>query len=324
MDPARNDGSAAKWSWDTALSGVIPPLISPLSESGEPDPTATGALVEHVLAGGVSGLFVLGGCGEGAWLTAGQRGAVVRATARAAADRGPVLAGVMLPATRAAAEAARQAADEGAAAVVVGSPYYFDVDGAAQQRHIEAVLDAVPLPALLYNIPQCTHHTLAPETVRTLAQDLRVLGIKDSAGDFGVFQRFLAIKRHRPTFRVLQGNEPLASASLLQGGDGLVPGLANVGPALFVALRRAAARGDATTCARLQAEIEDLAALYEQGHWLPALKAGCAALGIGNGLPAAPLTRAGEAQRQAIEAVLRRHRLVPRGISTTPEVRGGT
>ncbi|MGH7319975.1 MAG: dihydrodipicolinate synthase family protein, partial [Candidatus Rokuibacteriota bacterium] len=267
------------WSWAAALTGVIPPAISPLDTAGEPDEMAISRLVEHLHTGGSSGVFVLGGCGEGAWLTSRQRGLVVRATARAVAGRAPVLAGVMLPATSAALEAARQAADEGADAVVVGSPYYFDVDPAAQRRHVEAVLGVTRLPALLYNIPQATHHTLSPETAVSLARDSRVLGIKDSAGDFQAFQRFLAIKRDRPAFRVLQGNEHLAAASLLLGGDGLVPGLANVAPALLVALRQAAARDDAAACARLQGEVTDLSALYEEGHWLPALKAACAALG---------------------------------------------
>lgn len=311
----KTDNSVASpaWSWQTTLSGVVPPLISPLDAVGGPDGAAVGALVDHVLGQGCSGLFVLGGCGEGAWLTAPQRSGIVQATARAAAGRAPVLVGVMLPATRAATEAARQAADDGADAVVVGSPYYFDVDAAAQQRHVERVLDAVRLPALLYNIPQCTHHTLSPETVETLAQDRRVLGIKDSGGDFVVFQRFLAVKRRRPTFCVLQGNEHLVAASLFQGADGLVPGLANVAPALYVALRQAAARGDTASCTRLQAEIEDLSALHEHGHWLPALKAACAALGIGNGLPAPPLVGADDAQRRAIGAILRRHGLLGPG-----------
>lgn len=298
------------WPWAQALSGIVPPLVSPLTASGAPDDDAMAALVEHVLAAGCSGLFLLGSCGEGAWLTATQRGAVIRAAARAAAGRVPVLAGVMLPATRAAGEAARQAADEGADALVVGSPYYFDVDAATQQRHVEAVLGATRLPALLYNIPQSTHQTLGPETVRTLAGDPRVLGIKDSAPDFRAFQQFLAVRRQQPTFRVLQGNEALAAASLLQGADGLVPGLANVAPALFVALREAAAKGDAATCGGLQEEIEDLALLYEQGHWLPALKAALAALGLGTGVPAAPFAPAEDSQRRAIAAILRRHRLL--------------
>src|SRR5581483_4229357 len=107
----RTDDSimAQSWTWQRALSGVVPPLISPLDESGEPDAAAMAKLVEHALAGGCTGLFVLGGCGEGAWLTTSQRGAVIRAAVRAAAGRVPLLVGCMLPATGAAAEAARQA-----------------------------------------------------------------------------------------------------------------------------------------------------------------------------------------------------------------------
>lgn len=305
------NGRAAAWSWDKALCGVVPPLISPLDSKGELDALAVTALVGHVLGAGCTGLFVLGGCGEGAWLTPSQRAAVVKEVARAAAGRVPVLAGVMLPATGPAVEAARQAADLGADAVVVGSPYYFGVDGLAQRRHIEAVLKAVPVPALLYNIPQCTHNTLSHETVEALAADPRVLGIKDSAGDFEAFQRFLAIKRRRPDFRVLQGNEALLAASLLQGGDGLVPGLGNVAPALMVSLCSAAARGDSAECARIQDEVAGLYALYADGHWLPCLKAACAALGIGSGMPAPPLLPLGDDGRARVAAIVRRHCPVP-------------
>jgi len=303
------EGTVRKWSWEAALKGVIPPLISPLTAAGEPDGAATLRLVDHVLAGGCSGLFVLGGCGEGAWLTGGQRATVIRAVVRAAAGRAPVLVGVMLPAAGPAVEAARQAADEGADAVVVGSPYYYSVDAATQQRHVETVLDAVSLPALLYNIPQATHHTLLPATVRMIARDSRVMGIKDSAGDFEAFLQFLGVKEKRPSFSVLQGYEHLSAASLLQGGDGLVPGLANVAPALFVTLHRTAASGDASACARIQTEIEDLSALHGHGHWLSALKAACAAIGIGTGVPAAPLAPADSDQRRSIKAILGRHRL---------------
>src|SRR5262245_17469527 len=258
---SRNGRRAEAWTWDEALRGVVPPLISPLTSSGQVDAPAMAALVSHVLEAGCTGLFVLGGCGEGAWLTTSQRGSIIQAAVRAGTGRVPVLAGVMLPATGPVIEAARQAQDLGAAAVVVGSPYYFGVDGAAQQRHIETVLQSVTVPALLYNIPQCTHETLGHRTVESLAADPRVLGIKDSAGDFEAFQRLLAVKRRRPDFRVLQGNAALLAASLLQGGDGLVPGLGNVAPALMVALCHAA-RGDAVECARLQDELTALWEIY--------------------------------------------------------------
>jgi 4-hydroxy-tetrahydrodipicolinate synthase len=283
-----------------------------MNRTGELEGDALKVLIEHIVGGGCSGLFILGGCGEGAWLTGSQRASVVRGSVQAAAGRVPILVGVMLPATRPALDAARQAADEGADALVVGSPYYLSVDAAAQQRHVEAILRAVPLPVLLYNIPQATHNPLAPGTVARLAQESRILGIKDSAGDFEAFQGFVAIKKGRADFRVLQGNEHFASASLLQGADGLVPGMANFAPALFVSLIRAAAEGDAAACARLQEEITDLCSLHTHGHWLPALKAACALVGLGNGMPSLPLLPATPGQRHAIAAILARHGLFPR------------
>jgi len=98
--------SERDWNWERQLHGIIPPLISPLDDTGAPDADAMAALVDHVVGGGCSGLFMLGGCGEGAWLTSAQRGTVVRAAVRAAVGRVPVLAGVMLPATGPAVEAA--------------------------------------------------------------------------------------------------------------------------------------------------------------------------------------------------------------------------
>jgi 4-hydroxy-tetrahydrodipicolinate synthase len=314
---------ARRWTWNGALTGVVPPTISPLDAAREIDEAAAGALVEHVLAGGCSGLFILGGCGEGAWLPPRQRGVVVRAFARAAAGRVPVLAGVMLPATGPALEAARQAAGEGADAVVVGSPYYFDVGAAAQRRHVETVMEAAGLPALLYNIPQCTHAILSAETVGALAQDRRVLGIKDSAGDFAAFQAFVALKVRRADFRVLQGHEHLIAASLLLGADGLVPGLANVVPSLMVELRAAAARGDVATCTRLQAAVLDLCAIHQVGHWLPALKAACALIGIGSGTPALPLGPSTEAERRTVATVLARHGVGPGAVVEDPRARAG-
>jgi 4-hydroxy-tetrahydrodipicolinate synthase len=310
-------GARVAWTWDEALCGVVPPLITPFVEPGEVDAVAYARLVEHVVAGGCSGLFVLGGCGEGAWLTSSQREATVAAAVAAAAGRVPVLAGAMLTATGLVCEAVRQAEAKGADAVVVGSPYYMEVDPAAIERHVEAVLRAVDIPVLLYNIPPATHSTLPPATVGRLGAEARVLGIKDSSGDLGTFQRYLAVKHDRPTFRVLQGNELCASSSLLLGGDGLVPGMANFAPALYVSLRSAAAEGDAARCATIQRVITDLWAIHAQGHWLTGLKAACEIVGLGDGVPSRPLVRAGDAARDAIRGILARNGIDPSPSTTT-------
>ncbi|HZS91348.1 MAG TPA: dihydrodipicolinate synthase family protein [Chloroflexota bacterium] len=304
----------AAWSWTERLSGAIPPLITPLDDAGHVDAAGVEALVHYTLGGGCSGLFVAGGCGLGPWLTAAQRGEVVHLAARFAAGKSPVLAGIMLPASGPACEAARQAEAEGADAVVVASPYYFAVDADDQRRHVEAVLQAVNLPVLIYNIPQCTVHSWLPRTVAALAEEPRVLGIKDSSGNLAGFQGFVAIKQARPDFRVLQGDERVMAACLLMGGDGVIAGLANVAPRLFVDLVAAGRCGDAAACRHLQERIIALHALFSHGPALPALYAACAELGMGTGRTATPWIGPDVGQRGAIAAVLRQQGLSPAAV----------
>lgn len=300
----------AAWPWTERLAGVIPPLITPLDKAAHVDAAGVEALVRYTLGGGCSGLFVAGGCGLGPWLTAVQRGEVVRLAARHAAGQAPVLAGVMLPATGPTCEAARQVEAEGADAVVVSSPYYFEVTADDQRRHVEAVLQAVKLPVLLYNIPQCTVHSWLPRTVAALAEEPRILGIKDSSGNLAGFQGFVAIKEGRPDFRVLQGDERVMAACMLMGGDGVIAGLANVAPRLFVDLVTAGQRGDIASCRRLQERIVELHALFSHGSALPALYAACAALGLCTGNPAPPWVGPDASQRRAIADVLQRQGLL--------------
>ena len=309
-----NTGISGAWSLVGNLAGVIPPLITPLDSAGQVDAAAATALVNYTLGTGCSGLFVAGGCGLGPWLTTSQRGAVVRAVVNGAAGRAPVLAGVMMPATAPACEAALQAEAEGAHAVVVATPYYFAADSGDQRRHVEAILAAVNLPVLLYNIPQCTHQVWSPQTVTALAREPRVLGIKDSSGDIASFQNLLALKRERPDFRVLQGDERVMAACMLLGGDGVIAGLANVAPRLFVDLVQAGKRSDALACRQLQVRISDLWTLFAQGPSLQALYAACAALGLGSGRPADPWVAPSAEQQRAMLTVLQRHELLQEGV----------
>jgi 4-hydroxy-tetrahydrodipicolinate synthase len=277
----------------------------------EADAAAVGRIANFILDGGCSGLFVLGGVGEGAWLSSRQRDGIVRATVQAASGRAPVLVGVMLPGTAPAREEALRAADAGADALVVGSPYYFGVDAATQRRHVEAILSAASLPVLLYNIPQCTHAPLAPETVAALATEPRILGIKDSWGDMGYFQSLLALKQQHAKFRVLQGHEHAAMASLLLGCDGLVPGLANVAPRVLVDLVSAGHAGDVAGCSRLNEQVFDLTRVYTQGMGLPGIYAAAAQMGLIDDVPAEPWLPVDDKQRELVGSILRAHDLLP-------------
>ena len=265
------------------LSGVIPPVITPLTKDGKVDVPAIERLVTYLIESGVSGLFVLGSSGEGPWLTSSQRRQVIEETVRVAAGRVPVLAGVLEPSTGRALKAAQMAEVAGADALVLTSPYYYEAGGALQIYHVATIATVTSLPLVLYNIPPATHNPIAPDTVRELLEIDNLIGIKDSAGNWQDFEKLLELKEARPGFRVLQGAERMAARAVLAGADGIVPGLGNLVPGTFDRIFKSARAGEREAALALQEQVNALGNLQGHGFWLVCLKYAASLLGFGSG-----------------------------------------
>jgi 4-hydroxy-tetrahydrodipicolinate synthase len=260
------------------FAGLIPPMISPLLPNGDVDTIGLSAHVDRLISGGVDGLFVLGTSGEGPLLDLARAQQVIAQTVAAAAGRVPVLAGILEPSTPRAVEVARIAADCGADAVVATTPYYIEADDDGIRDHFLQLADRSPLPLILYNIPSKTHHVLTPDIVAEMVDHPNIVGMKDSHGDWTAFERLLALRR--PGFTLLQGAEQLCARSILAGADGLVPGLGNVVPRLFMNILRSAQTGDADAAFAYQAQADALGKLHSYGHWLACLKYATSRIGL--------------------------------------------
>ncbi|MEV0578444.1 MULTISPECIES: dihydrodipicolinate synthase family protein [unclassified Streptomyces] len=241
-------------------SGVIPPVVTPLTADGELDRPSLERVVGHLLDGGVSGLFALGSSGETAYLTPGQQDDVIEVITAAAAGQVPVLVGAIETTTNRAVERANRAAELGADAVVVTAPFYTRTHDLEIDRHFRDIAAAVDLPLLAYDVPVCVHSKLDPELLLPLAADGVLAGVKDSSGDDGSFRRLVIGARELPDFSVLTGHELVVDAMMLGGADGSVPGLGNVDPHGYVRLHEAAVRGD---WAAARAEQDRLVALFD-------------------------------------------------------------
>lgn len=289
-----------------SLAGVIPPMVTPLRPDGALDVPAAERLAARLVDAGVGGLFVLGSSGEGPWLTPAERARVIGAAMGVCGGRVPVLVGVLEPSAARVVEAAQQAQDLGADAVVVTSPYYFEADDDVQHDHFATVAAALSVPVVLYNIPKFTHAVVAPATVEALSGVPSIVGIKDSAGDPEAFAAFLELKRRRPGFAVLQGAERQSLAALRAGADGLVPGLSNVAPELFVRLVACAAAGASHEAERLERVVVELWDLHTNGFWLECLKVAVAMQGYGSGRAVGRRPALSEPARRAIQRSLDR------------------
>ncbi|MFD7970166.1 dihydrodipicolinate synthase family protein [Streptomyces clavifer] len=241
-------------------SGVIPPVVTPLTADGELDRPSLERVVGHLLDGGVSGLFALGSSGETAYLTPGQQDEVIKVITAASGGQVPVLVGAIETTTNRAIERGRAAAALGADAVVVTAPFYTRTHATEIDRHFRDIADAVELPLLAYDVPVCVHSKLDPELLLPLAADGVLAGVKDSSGDDGSFRRLAIGARGVPGFAVLTGHELVVDAMMLSGADGSVPGLGNVDPHGYVRLHEAAVRGD---WAAAKAEQDRLVALFD-------------------------------------------------------------
>lgn len=244
------------------LTGVIPPVCTPLTPAQEVDTASLVRLVDHLTGAGVNGLFVLGSTSEAAFLTDTQRRTVVATVTGHVAGRLPVLAGVIDMTTPRVLAHARAALDAGADALVATAPFYARTDAAEIERHYRLLAERTQAPVVAYDLPSSVHTKPPAELLLRLAADGVLAGVKDSSEDQANLRTLIAAARSRPAgrrgFAVLTGSENLVDTALLMGADGAVPGLANIDPHGYVRLVRHCAGGD---WQRARAEQERLLAL---------------------------------------------------------------
>jgi len=272
------------------FTGVIPPMITPLTADEEIDLPAVRRIVNFTIEGGVDGLFILGSNGEGAVLRRSACQALAEATVEAAAGRVPVMAGVLETSTARVIEGMRALSGRGLDAYVVTNPFYFSgFNNAELVDHFRRAAEAADLPVLAYNIPQNTKACMNADAVMKLMDVPNIAGIKDSSGDWTEFQAILS-GRTNPDFVVLQGMQSLAAVSLIAGADGLVPGHANVYPQLLAKLVMAVKQGDLKAAFGYQKTLDGLAKLRGRA-FIHSYKLLCQALGLMEDYTASPLPR---------------------------------
>ena len=293
------------------LSGIIPPLVTPLNEDGSLDCDSIDRLIEHVLTGGVHGLFVLGTTGEGPSLEYGLRKDLIRRTCRMVNDRVPVLVGITDSAFSRSVEIARFAADAGAAALVLAPPPYFSTGQSEFLGYLERMTTHLQLPVFLYNMPSHTKVMIESATVVRAASISGIVGLKDSSSDMIYFHEVRRLLRDNTDFSHLVGPEELLAESVLLGGDGGVSGGANLCPELYVQLYDAARRGDLPEVRQLHDRVMDISqSVYTVGNdgssFIRGLKTALEFRGICQAHPAEPFRRFDEPERQVIQERMQR------------------
>ena len=287
------------------LKGIIPPMITPLTENGELDLKGLEKLIKHLISGGVHGIFILGTNGEGPSLTYALRKELISSACKFIDHRVPVLVGVTDTSFEGSIEIARYSKEAGADAVVVAPPYYFPVSQSEMMVYLESLIPELPLPVMMYNMPSHTKLHLSLETVRK-AKELGAIGIKDSSGDMAYFYSLIEEFKDSPEFSIITGTELFIPESIIHGGDGAVAGGANFFPRLYVDLYEASLANDKESIAELRTKvIKVYDTIYSVGKHSSRItkgtKTALAVMGICNDYMAQPLRKFRPNERRKIK-----------------------
>lgn len=239
------------------FTGIIPPVVTPFTPDGAIDFASLDRVVEHLLDGGMHGLFLMGSSGEVAYLTDDQRVQLVEHVVQKVAGRVPVLAGAIDTTQARVIEQARRMVAAGAEAIVATCPFYAINDAAEIEEHFRAIAAAIDVPLFAYDVPvRLGGVKLGHEMLVRLGKEGVIVGVKDSSGNDVAFRRLVALNEAEGhPLTLLTGHECVVDGMLLLGADGMVPGYANVDPVRYAKLWEAAEAGDWAGARKVQDEI---------------------------------------------------------------------
>lgn len=223
------------------FEGVITALVTPF-RGDKLDEEALRRLVEEQIAGGVDGLVPVGTTGESPTVTNEEHVRVIEIVVQAAKKRVPVIAGTGSNSTRETIEMSREAKRVGADGLLLVTPYYNRPNQEHLYRHFKAVLEAVPLPGILYNVPSRTGCDLLPDTIARLTEVKEVVGVKEASGN--PLRTAQIVARVGDRLAVLSGDDAISLPIFAVGGRGVISVLSNVAPSQTSAMWDAAAAGD--------------------------------------------------------------------------------
>jgi len=284
--------------------GIIPAMVTPIDQAGRINEAALRKLVNHLIDGGVHGLFPVGSQGEFFALTLEQKKEVIRVVVDETRGRVPVYAGTGAVTTKEAIETTMMARDLGVSAVSVLTPYFVTPSQKELIEHYQAVAKAVPdLPILLYSNPDRTQVPLPTATVMELAAVDNIIGIKDSSGDMSMTGEYIRLTR-KMDFHVLAGRDTLIYATLCYGGKGSICATANVDPRVPVEIYEAFIAGDHARALEAQYRLAPLRSAFGLGTFPGVIKEALTMIGIDAGPAIRPVGPLSSENREKLRVIL--------------------
>nr|QNO51460.1 4-hydroxy-tetrahydrodipicolinate synthase [Methanosarcinales archaeon ANME-1 ERB6] len=212
------------------IEGVYPALITPFTKDDEVDKEGLRRLVEYMIEGGVAGIVPCGTTGESATLSHKEHEEVIDVVVDC--SKVPVIAGTGSNNTKEAVEFTKHAADAGADACLLITPYYNKPNVKGLKEHFKRIGDSVEIPLILYNIPSRTGQNVSAGTMVELASEItNIKGVKEASGDLKQVGAIIrSVAERGLDFTVVAGDDFLTLPIMSLGGKGVISVAANIAP----------------------------------------------------------------------------------------------
>lgn len=244
------------------IIGVIPPIITPIDEQERVDEAALRRLINHCIDHGIHGIFICGSNGECMSLTQAQRDRAIKIALEECAGRVPVIAGCMDSSTQRVIENVQRLEEMGGSTAVI-TPVFYARHATQEEtvRHFEEISKNTHADLMIYNIPPFTGQNLTADTIIKISRIDRVIGVKDTSGNFPNFIKLLNYFKGSD-FLVHQGATNLAVPSMLMGADGYIPSLAPLFPQAHLKLYEYGRAGHIENAMKWGAIVDEICKLY--------------------------------------------------------------
>jgi 4-hydroxy-tetrahydrodipicolinate synthase len=292
------------------IRGIIPPVATPMQANEDLDLPRLKWFLDHLIASGVHGVFVLGTNSEFYALDENEKQQVIATAVAHVHGRVPVFAGTGAETTREAIRLTKMAEKEGADGVSVITPYFVMPNQQEIYDHYRRIAEATKLPVILYNNPAtCGGVKIDVETVARLAEIPNILGVKDSSGDLQNTIEFIRVVPER--FSVLMGRDTLIYPAMIFGAKGAVPATANIAPKLLVDIYESFLRGDHAASLAAQRNLNPVRLSLTLGTAPGGVKAALQMLGMSIGPCRSPVGPLSPDKMQMMKAALQSAGLLP-------------
>lgn len=285
--------------------GIIPPVITPLTDDGQINEKVLRQLINHFIDSGVHGLFPLGTTGEFYAFSNEEYRRILEITVDETKGRVPVYGGANHITTRGTIELVKICEEVGIDAISVLTPMFVSQTQDELYAFFETVAKSTKLPIIMYNNKPKTNVTIEPETVARLAEIDNIVAVKDSTGDMTNAAEYIRLTRHNDNFHVLMGRDTLIHAGLCYGATGAIASCANVAPKVAVDIYNKYIQGDLKGSLEAQYTFAPLRIACNMGTFPAVIKEGLIQQGFEVGKCLEPIAELSADQKAKLNRVLK-------------------